>query len=712
MTSGINKWVRVRIILVALFLAGMGLAVWGRFFFLQIVRSPALRAEAAREYAKPFPVLPVRGLILDCRGNELAVSSRVESLVAHPRLVKDPEFLSQQLAPLLGLEAADLEEMLIQPRPFVWIKRHLTPEQAEAYRVWEAQNQAEIAPKNGVNQGTPQSIYLQAEAKRYYPHLTLAAPILGFCNIDGRGLEGMEYQFDRYLYGKPQKCERLLDARGQIVVSNEQSRLAETMGDNLVLTLDSTLQYIAEKELAEGVRHWQAAGGMVLVTRPQTGEILAMAQSPSFDPNRYQAYSPEARHNRLVTNALEPGSTFKIFIAASALDAGAARTGDRFHCENGTWRLGAKEVIHDAHPYGSLTLCQVIQKSSNIGAAKIAARCGAARLDHYMRAFGFGCRSNIGLSGENAGLLKNLKMCRSMLDRSTLAFGQGVSVTPLQLNMALAALGNDGVLMQPLLVKEIVSPHGRLVTRFSPRKVRQVISPQTSRQMLEIMQLVTLPGGTAVGAAPDGFTAAGKTGTAQKLVGRSYSHSKFNALFIGLVPAQQPALAISVIIDEPKGAIYGGVVAAPIFKRIAHQSLRVLGYYPQGPAEKETPVLAGIVPAKAAAKEPAKTSKPAESQKKPRDAAGQDAKPEPKTAAPAPAPESGPPPKVAAKPAERLKVMPDVRGLTMREVLTLLQPSGVRCQIEGSGAAISQEPQPGAPILPGTDCVIKFGSQS
>ncbi len=687
MNPGLDKWTRLRIILVGLGLICFGLWVCGRFIQLQVIRGYQLREEANREVQKLCPILPVRGQILDRRGNELAISTRVYSLVAHPPQIKDAGRLSRELAPVLGFNIRELQQILTRAKPFVWVKRHLTPEKEEAFRAWQAAAEKAASQKKIVGRRDTEAIYLLPEAFRYYPQLSLAGSVLGFCNLDGQGLEGLELQYDNYLYGKPKKCVKMLDARGHIVVTGEKAWDPEVIGNNLVLTLDSTLQYIAEKELSRGVAHWQAAGGLALVVKPQTGEILAMAQYPPVDPNRYTQYPEENRRIRHLTHALEPGSTFKIFIAASALDAHVVKATDRFHCENGVYRLGAKDVIHDAHPYGVLTVQQVIQKSSNIGAAKIAARTGGARLDLYLRAFGFGSRTGILFPGENAGLLKNLRTARSPLDRATLAFGQGVSVTPLQLTMALAAMGNDGVLMEPMLVKEIVSPQGAVVKEFQPRPLRRVLTPAVAQQMLGIMQTVTQQGGTAKEAAPPGFTVAGKTGTAQKLVGRSYSHSKFQALFIGLTPAQKPALAIVVIIDEPKGAIYGGVVAAPIFREIAAQSLRFLGYYPQG---ENTPVLAGLLPTPAAAQPPP------------------EAKP--------PAPKAPAPPKPMrlqpAAPKKPLEVMPNLSGLTIRQVLDLLHRSGLHCRFEGSGLAVSQQPSPGTSITPGTTCLVRFRSQS
>ena len=596
MNSASGKWVRLRIGLVALALLAFGLYISGRFFYLQVIRGPELREEATREYQKFCPILPVRGMILDRTGTELAVSTRVSSVVAHPSQIKDAGRLSRQLAPILGYKIRDLQEILTRARPFVFVKRHLTPEREEAFRAWEAAEQQKARAAKTTGRTDLDAVYLVPEAKRYYPQLGLAGQVLGFCNIDGQGLEGLEIQYDQLLYGKPKQCWNMTDARGHIVVTGEKAWDPEVMGNNVVLTLDRTLQYIAEKELKAGVEKFHAAGGLALVMRPQTGEILAMAQTPCIDPNRYGNFDEFARRNRQVTDCLEPGSTFKIFIAASALDAQVVKPGDKFHCENGTWHLGAKEVIHDVHPYGTLTVQQVIQKSSNIGAAKISHKVGPKRLDQYLRDFGYGHRTGIHFPGETPGLVKDLLHTRSLIDRTTVAFGQGVSVTPLQMTVALAAMGNGGVLMEPHLVKEVVSPQGKIVKEFPPNPVRRVLSQQTARQMLEIMATVTQTGGTAKEAAPPGFTVAGKTGTAQKLIGRAYSHSKFNALFIGMIPAENPVLAISVIVDEPKGAIFGGVVAAPIFREIAAQSLRVLGYYPkEPPKDKNEPVLAGIL---------------------------------------------------------------------------------------------------------------------
>uniref|UniRef100_A0A7V6DPZ6 PASTA domain-containing protein n=1 Tax=Desulfobacca acetoxidans TaxID=60893 RepID=A0A7V6DPZ6_9BACT len=694
MSVGLTKWARLRIILVGLGLACFGLVLIGRFLQLQIIQGPQLREVLDREVKKQCPVLPVRGTILDRHNKELAVSTQVYSLVAHPNQIKNADLISRELSKVLGMSYHEIKKIITRARPFVFVKRCLTPEKEEAFRLWKEKIESRvIAERKRDDRADEDAVYLIPEARRYYPQQALAGPVLGFCDIDGNGLEGLECYFNKYLYGKPKSSINLLDARGRIVVCGEKAWDPDVMGDNLVLTIDRTIQYIAEKELRKGVEHWNAAGGMIMVSDPRTGEILAMAQVPNMDPNMPGNYSEAARKVRVLTDAIEPGSAFKVFIVASALDAGVVKPSETFNCENGTWHVNAKSVIHDVHPYGGLSVQQIITKSSNIGAAKISMKLGPKFMDEYLRSFGFGAKTGIQFPGETTGLMKNHQRCRSPIDRLTTAFGQGVSVSVLQLTMALSAIGNQGVLMQPILVKEIVSPRGDIVKEFKPRPVRRVLSQQTAATMLKIMETVTEPGGTAVGASPPGFTTAGKTGTAQKIVGRAYSHNKYNSVFMGLIPAENPALAITVIVEESKGAIYGGVVAAPIFKEVAAQALRVLGIYPQ--PDKTDSVLAKnkpAIPQHPAAPEPpvipvntADLTGFLELSKLSR---------QPET------------------PAKPLKVMPDLKGMTMRHAMRLMSAAGIRCHAQGSGLAVSQTPQPGTPLEPGTDCVVQFEPHS
>ncbi len=693
MTVAFTKWARLRVIMVGLGLACCGLVLAGRFFHLQIVQGSSLREELDREVKKMCPVLPVRGLITDRNGGELAISTQTSSLVGHPGQIKKPDLLSKELSGVLGMPAHELKRLLTRAKPFVFVKRCLTPEKEEAFRVWKEKTEARvIAARKKEERADEEAVYLIPEARRYYPQQWLAGPILGFCDIDGNGLEGLESYFNKDLYGKPKRCVNMTDARGNVVISGEKAFDPDVMGNNLVLTIDRTIQYIAEKELQKAVEHWSAAGGMVMVTNPQTGEILAMAQVPRMDPNMPGHYPKEARHIRILTDAVEPGSAYKVFVVAAALDAKVVKPGDQYNCENGCWQVGPKEVIHDVHPYGGLTVQQIIQKSSNIGAAKISSKLGPKGLDDYLRAFGFGAKSGIQFPGETTGLLKNHQRCRSLIDRLTTAFGQGVSVSVLQLTMALGAIGNNGVLMQPLLVKEIDSPKGDVVQEFKPRPVRRVLSQQTAATMLSIMETVTQQGGTAFGASPPGFSTAGKTGTAQKIVGRAYSHNKYNSVFMGLIPAQKPVLAITVIIEESKGAIYGGVVAAPVFKEVAGQALRIMGVYPE--PDKTDTILTKNKPAA------------------PNPAASPGLEVVPVHAAVVGPLDLQKLVAVPEAPCGPLQVMPDLKGLTIRRAVKILNGARLKCRVQGSGLAVSQDPPPGAQLKPDTDCIIKFEPHS
>lgn len=702
----LSKWVRLRIILVGLGLGLFFLVVLARIIDLKFIKGPSLEEMASRENQKNCPVLPIRGTIMDRNNTELAISTFVKSLGAHPRRIIEKKQLSRNLAPLIGMPAAAIQDLLEKEKGFVWIKRYLTPQQAEAVENFKSELEKNLQVRRkkfkdvrDEEQAGLDAFYLIPEARRYYPHRSLAGPILGFVNADGRGAEGLERFFDDYIYGKPLKCMNITDARGHIVISSEKELIDESMGDNLVLSIDRTIQYITEKELAQGVEKWHAKGGFAMVVSPQTGEILAMAQEPAFDPNLYNKYSKDYYQNRNVTVAIEPGSTFKIFTIASALDAKVVKPLDRFNCENGKLNLGAAGIIHDVHPYGGLTVSEIIKKSSNIGAAKIGMKLGPQKLEHYLKGFGFGHRTGISYAGESYGLVRNITSCRSLIDRVTVSFGQGITTTPLQMAMALSALANDGILMQPVLVKSILSQNGQVVKQYNPTPVRQVISPEAAKAVLAMMKTVTEPGGTGTESVPKGYTVAGKTGTAQKVVGRSFSKSKYNSLFIGVTPAENPVLAIIVIVDEPKGAIYGGVVAAPIFREIAAQSLKFLGYYPQeAPAAHETLLVKTLT--KTAKKETPATAAPSTTVKKEIPAA----------AAALPKPTPIVQANLVSIPEDNgaLKHMPDLKGMPIRKVILVLNRAGLRCQVEGRGIAVEQRPNPGAALPANNLCFVKF----
>jgi cell division protein FtsI (penicillin-binding protein 3) len=397
--------------------------------------------------------------------------------------------------------------------------------------------------------------------------------------LDGNGLEGIEFFYDRYLTGKQREVEIFRDARGDGFKTDSGHEAAAGSGGNLYLTIDQTIQYIAENALTETVDRYKAEAGMAIVMRPSTGEILAMAQAPLFNPNAYPRNDKSRWRNRAITDQFEPGSTMKIFSAAAAIESAGIHPNDIFYCENGAYRIG-RNVVHDHKKHGWLSLQQIVKYSSNIGAVKIGEKVGPKRLHRTLKKFGFGEKTGIDSPGETTGILADYSRW-SDIDTGAVAFGHGVSVSALQLVTAVAAIANNGVLMKPYIVARITDANGETVKRFEPEPVRRVISLETARVVKNILKTVVTEGGTGASAALDGYSVGGKTGTARKLdaTGR-YSNQHHIASFTGFAPADRPEIVVLVIIDEPRENYYGGVVAAPVFKRIAQESLNYLGVPP------------------------------------------------------------------------------------------------------------------------------------
>ena len=416
------------------------------------------------------------------------------------------------------------------------------------------------------------------ETRRFYPKRHLAGQVLGFVGVDGAGFGGLEHLYNRELTGTPHQVTLQRDATGRTVQVMAGDPSEQPRGADLYLTLDERLQYVAEKEIATRVQETQARSGLVVIMHPPSGDILALANYPFFNPNDFQ--DPKQRvwqRNRAVTDPVEPGSTFKLVAASAALEENVARVTDMFNCENGfVVRSGRR--LRDHHPYGLLSFVQVIEKSSNIGTVKIAERLSDDQLYTYIRRFGFGEKSLVNLPGEEDGMIRPPKKWTKPTHDS-LAFGQEVTVTPLQLLTAYAAMANGGWLMRPRVVEHIVQ--GDESQFFAPHARHRVLSPQTLERMNEILVGV-VERGTGKQAAVEGYTVAGKTGTAQKVEHGTYSHSKVLASFVGYVPAEAPQLAIVVMIDEPRLAKWGGEAAAPVFKRVAQQAL----YYLQVPSRQ------------------------------------------------------------------------------------------------------------------------------
>ena len=652
------RWMKVRIVMLALLLlAGAG-AVVHRAWQLQIVEGASLREMAEDQYLRDIRLSPKRGTIFDRHGAELAVSVDVDSVWANPRELRraghDPTVVAAQLAALVGADADSLGRRLASDRYFVWVQRRVTPQQSGAVR----------------RLGLP-GVGVQREARRFYPNRELAAHILGFANVDGLGVEGIERAYEERLRGAVAAVPAIRDRRGAVVFSEQLLDDRASQGDDVVLTIDKTIQSVAERELAMAVRTYEARAGSVVVMDPRSGEILAIANYPTFNPNDPGNYDPASRRDRAVTDRFEPGSTIKVFTIAAALAAGAIGAEQPIDCEGGALRV-AQYTIHDSHPWDALTPAQILAHSSNIGTAKIGAALGRPGLYRALRRFGFGERTGVPLPGETAGILRHYRRWYDM-DAATISFGQGMSTTSLQLAMAMGAVANGGRLMEPILVRRVLDGRGDVVEEALPRVRRQVIPDGTARLVADMLTAVTGPGGTGPFAAIDGYLVAGKTGTAQKAdyVAGGYSTDRWTASFVGFVPADRPRLVISVVIDEPIIAHYGGEVAGPVFRRIGEAALRHLGV----PAQRGGDALARIA-----------------RQQRERVRAEQLA------ARPVDGTEPEQPASIMTETAvaEGETRVPPLAGLGARAALLALRAASLTAEVEGSGVVVAQDPVPGA----------------
>ena len=553
-----------RFIAVVVLMAGFA-GVLFRLVTLQVLEAAELSTKADRQHRKVVTVEGARGMIFDRNGKVLAMNVEVPSVFGIPSRVDNPATLARRLGRVLHLRVGAIEKQLRRDRGFVWIARKLDPEQGR---------KLDSLRQHGIG--------VIMEGRRYYPKGLLGSHVLGFAGIDNQGLEGLELRYESYLRGKKQMVVLQRDALGRTVFPKGAEAQTSGAGDNVTLTIDEVVQYIAETELEEAVTGTHASGGIVIVMEPQTGAVLAMAVSPRFDPNAMRELSPHRWRNRAVTDVYEPGSTMKIFLAAGALEERVMRPGTLVYGENGRMTV-ANTVIHDHVDSGWMTFAQVIQRSSNIGAVKTAMAVGDERLYRYFRAFGFGDRTEIDVPGESAGLVKAPQDWgrRSL---ASMAIGQEIGVTPIQLIAAASAIANGGWLMKPYLVSEIRDAQGKLVFQASPRVRRRPVSPKTVQTLHRILEGV-VTNGTAGRAAVKGYRVAGKTGTAQKIdpLTRAYSPTLFVASFVGYVPAENPRLAVLVILDEPQTQSWGGVVAAPVFRRVVERVLPYLGVPNESP---------------------------------------------------------------------------------------------------------------------------------
>ena len=559
-----RRWIKARLAFLTGLLAIGVIAVAHRGYRLQIESGGELRALAEDQYLKEIHLAPKRGTIYDRNGAELAVSVDVESAWANPRELRasgiDPREASLKLAQLLDVDPERIEARLRSNRYFVWIKRRLSPKKAAEFK----------------SLGLP-GLHTQKEARRFYPNRELAAHILGFTNIDGEGIEGIELSSNEALTGSRDTVSAIRDRRGRVVFSEQLLDDRGSQGQNVYLTIDRVIQRVAERELALAVRTFEAAAGSVVVMDPNTGDVLAMANYPTFNPNDPGQFSAASRRNRAVTDFFEPGSTVKPFTVAGAFAGRTVHAGQEIDCEGGALEVG-DDVVHDSHAFDRLTPAQILAFSSNIGTAKIGRSMGRKGLFRTLRRFGFGRETGLSLPGESAGLLRHYRKWYAM-DAVTIAFGQGMSVTNVQLAFATAALANGGRLLEPRIVRRVTEGNGEVVYERFPKVRRRVVPADVARLVGDMLTAVTGPGGTGVEGAVPGTLVAGKTGTAQKAdyVHGGYARDKWLASFVGFVPADKPRLVISVVIDEPVVAHYGGTVAGPVFRRVATASLRHLG---------------------------------------------------------------------------------------------------------------------------------------
>jgi len=624
--------------------AALFLILIGRLIYLQIVLHDDFFKLAERQHSKSIVLRATRGPILDRLRQPLAISSAVESAYALPARIHDPHGLAVALAPILQERGEEIEKRLRSDRPFVWLRRKLPPALAQSIRSLRS-------PALGF---VPESL-------RFYPNRELAAHVLGFEGLDGKGLEGIELVHDALLAGEAGLALVERDAKGRDVTAQPLLLKAPTEGQGLVLTIDATVQYMVEKELDTAWRRTRAKSAIAIAVAPGTGEVLALAVRPTFNPNNVATATSEEWRNRAVTDPFEPGSTFKAILAAAALEEGVVRPTDSIYAEQGAITV-ANQVIHDWKPYGWLTFSDVLQHSSNVGAIKVGLSLGRDRYFRYIMNFGFGTPTGIGLPGESRGQLRQPSRW-SGLSLATMSIGQELSVTAVQMVSAFAALANSGKLMQPRIVRAVIDREGRELRRVEPNVVRQVVSEKTAQTLTQILTRV-VDEGTGRKAAVPGYSVAGKTGTAQKLDSNTSRYSRAPGVlsFVGFTPSDDPKLTLLVLLDEPQGVQWGSEAAAPIFAAISQQVLTYLNVPPRGVA----PV--AIVRSGATGS----VSRPA----------GRPQLDEP----------------------DGRFTMPPLVGRSLRQAIEALAAYDVTVELRGRGIVTAQLPLPGSALLPGAVC--------
>jgi len=670
-----------RILFVAIGLVFWMLVICGRLVQLQIHRHDELALRARNQQLSSIETAPTRGQVLDRQGRELARSLDTESFYSDPSEVKSVEETARKIAATTGLDRAELVKKFNEAKDankkFIWLIRRLEMERASKLDALELDG-----------------VYSRKEPKRYYPNDTLAAHVLGFVGTDEIGLGGVEQAYNEKIRGEAGKVylEHDRDQR-----SFESYEVQSQPGQTIVLTIDQLIKYRTEQALAAAVERTHARSGSAIVMDPHTGEILALANAPTFNPNQPAADPPEARANGALQNIYEPGSTFKIVAYSAAIEKGLVTPDDKIDCQNGSITVAGR-LVHDGHPYGVLTVADALAKSSNVGAIKLGLMVGDDSMYDFMKRLGFGSRTGIDLAGESPGILRPVARWQPT-SMGSLAIGQEVGVTPLQMASAYSVLANNGSWIKPHIVRELRNADGS-VTFQAKAEARPALKAETCAALRTMMEGVTLRG-TAKKAQLEGYTAAGKTGTAQKIDPKThaYSATKFIGSFVGFAPVSNPAVVIIVVIDEPMGAYHGGDVAAPVFREIAEEVLPELNVTPDTEVKSVPSLIAG-------------NSKPSPQQMK-EDAAQVERREETLPQVVAANSFAGKTNEVVfARATNRGALMPDLRGQSVRDALRMCAQLGLKLEAHGYGFAAQQYPAPGIEIDTGQTVRVDFARRN
>lgn len=692
MPTASHVTVRKRIVffLCVVCLVMMGLT--GRLIFLQYFKSPWLAENATDQRVREIPVEAKRGIIFDRNGRELAVSVSSASVYAIPAEIRNAEETAAKLAALLNLDEKGLSAKLKKRQAFAWIKRKIDTDAAKAIQVLNL-------PGIGLTQ----------ESRRYYPLDNLASHILGFTGIDSQGLDGVEITFDSYLRGRHGSIIVEYDGRGREIPWASHRFVAPVEGNNLYLTIDVVIQQIAERETERILKEHQAKAATIIVLNPKTGEILALANKPDYNPNKFADFSPKLWRNIAVSNAYEPGSTFKIVTTAAILGDKIVKLQDRFF-DPGSIEVQGRHIHcwkHGGH--GSQSFLEVVQNSCNVGFVNAGLRLGGDAFYRYIEEFGFGKLTGIDLPGEAKGIMYDKTKVKP-INIATMSIGQSIAVTPIQLVTAVSAVANDGTLLRPQIVREVRDKKGEVIRGFQPDIVRNILSPDVARELKGVLEKV-VEDGTGRNAYLEGFHVAGKTGTAQKVGGGGYEAGKYVASFVGFAPADDPQIAALVIIDEPVGPYYGGQIAAPVFGLLAKDILPYLKVAPQAaatekPPEKDThvivPSLINSIVAEGI-KELQKAGLQVRVEEDGERVADQIPKPGSRV------PKGGTVLLYTKTP--RFSggeiTVPDLNGRSLKEASELLAELGLSIRPAGTGAkAVKQDPLPGTKVPPGSNVAV------